>query len=86
MSVQSLFYGLFFGLGAGFIFLIICSAIIYYRYLRSGGIRLGAGGPGDLDDEQRLLEDEQTAVLQLDQAQQEAYFRAKGSPSLQSRD
>ena len=85
MSPQSLFYGLFFGLGGGFIFLIICSAITYHRYLRSGRIRLGAGGPGDLDDEQRLLEEEQ-AVRQLDQAQQEAYFRAKGSSSLQGRD
>jgi hypothetical protein len=31
-----------------------------------------------LDDEQRLLEEETAAMDQLDTAQQEAYFRAKG--------
>src|SRR5277367_1357852 len=88
MSVQGLFYGLFFGLGGGMLFLIIFVALIYCRYIRSGRIRLGAGGPGDLDDEQRLLEEEQAAMEQLDLAQQEAYYRAKGaattpSPSLE---
>jgi len=79
MSVQGLFYGLFFGLGGGMLFLIIFVALIYCRYIRSGRIRLGAGGPGDLDDEQRLLEEEQAAMEQLDLAQQEAYYRAKGA-------
>jgi hypothetical protein len=79
MSPQSVFYGLFFGLGGGLIFLIVCTAFIICRYARSGRIRLGAGGPGDLDDEQRLLEEEQAAMGQLDQTQQEAYFRAKGT-------
>jgi hypothetical protein len=79
MSVQGLFYGLFFGLGGGMLFLIIFVALIYCRYIRSGRIRLGTGGPGDLDDEQRLLEEEQAAMEQLDLAQQEAYYRAKGA-------
>ena len=78
MSPQDLFYGLFFGLGGGMLFLIVCMALIYCRYARSGRIRLGAGGPGDLDDEQRLLEEEQAAMDQLDLSQQEAYYRAKG--------
>ena len=61
------------------VFLIIFMALIYCRYVRLGRIRLGAGGPGDLDDEQRLLEEEQAAMQQLDVAQQEAYYRAKGA-------
>jgi hypothetical protein len=80
MSPRSLFYGLFFGLGGGMVFLIIFMASVYSRYIRSGRIRLGASGPGDLDDEQRLLEEEQAAMEQLDQAQQDAYYRAKGIP------
>src|SRR5271169_728928 len=79
MSPESLFFGLFFGLGGGLFLLIIFSAIIYWRYLRSGRIRLGAGGPGELDDEQRLLEEEAAAMNQLDLSQQEAYYRAKGT-------
>jgi hypothetical protein len=79
MSSQSLFYGLFFGLGGGVVFLVIFVALIYWRCIRLGRIRLGAGGPGELDDEQRLLEEEQAAMEDLDPSQQEAYYRAKGS-------
>lgn len=79
MSPQGLFFGLFFGLGGGILLLIILSAIIYCRYAHSGRIRLGAGGPGELDDEQRLLEEETAAMQQLDVSQQESYYRAKGN-------
>src|SRR5271169_4028993 len=79
ISPESLFFGLFFGLGGGLFLLIIFSAIIYWSYQRSGRIRLGAGGPGELDDEQRLLEDEAAAMERLDLSQQEAYYRAKGT-------
>src|SRR5271169_1480983 len=78
ISPESLFFGLFFGLGGGLFLLIIFSAIIYWSYQRLGRIRLGAGGPGELDDEQRLLEEEQAAMEDLDPSQQEAYYRAKG--------
>lgn len=79
MSPQTLFYGLFFGLGGGMLLFIILSTILYWQHGRSGRIRLGVGGPGDLDDEQRLLEEEAAMMEQLDQSQQEAYYRAKGS-------
>jgi hypothetical protein len=78
MPAERLFYALFFGLGGGMLFLIICMGLIYWQCIHSGRIRLGAGGPGDLDDEQRLLEEEQAAMEQLDQSQQDAYYRAKG--------
>jgi len=78
MDAQSLFYGLFFGLGGGMLFLIFVSALLYCQYTRGGRIRLGAGGPGDLDDEQRLLEEENAAMEHLDPSQQETYYRAKG--------
>src|SRR5436190_449559 len=78
MSPQSLFLGLFFGLGGGMLLFIIFSAFIYWRWGYSGRISLGAGGPGDLDDEQRLLEAEETAMEQMDQSQLDAYYRAKG--------
>jgi hypothetical protein len=77
-SPQTLFYGLFFGLGGGILLLFLFIVLTYWRYVRSGRIRLGAGGPGDLDDEQRLLEEEHAAMDELDVSQQEAYFRAKG--------
>ena len=79
MSAQSLFFGLLFGLGGGMLLLIVLSALIYCRLARTGRIRLGAGGPGDFDDEQRLLEEEQAAMGQLDASQQESYYRAKGT-------
>jgi hypothetical protein len=79
MSPQSLFYGLFFGLGGGILFLVIFVGLVYWRCARSGRIRLGSGAPGQLDDEQRLLEDERAAMEQLDPNQQEAYYRAKGT-------
>ena len=60
-------------------FLFIFISLVYWRCVRSGRIRLGAGGPGELDDEQRLLEEEQTGLAQLDPTQQSAYFRAKGN-------
>jgi hypothetical protein len=78
MSPQTLFFGLFFGLGGGILLFIVLSAILLWRYGRSGRIRLGAGGPGDFDDEQRSLEEEAAMMEQLDQSQQEAYYRAKG--------
>jgi hypothetical protein len=78
MSPQSLFYGLFFGLGGGILLFAIVIGLIYWRITRSGRIRLGSGAPGELDDEQRLLEEERSAMEQLDPSQQEAYYRAKG--------
>jgi hypothetical protein len=79
MSPQSLFYGLFFGLGGGILFLVLFVALVYWRCSRSGRIRLGSGAPGELDDEQRLLEEERAAMEQLDPNQQDAYYRAKGT-------
>src|SRR5579859_6747571 len=79
MSPESLFYGLFFGLGGGILFLVIFVGLIYWRCARSGRIRLGSGAPGELDDEQRLLEEERAAMEQLDPNQQDAYYRAKGT-------
>lgn len=78
MSSGNVFYGLFFGLGGGTLFLIIFILLIFWRCIRSGRIRLGAGGPGDFDDEQRMLEEEQAAMQRLDPAQQQVYYRAKG--------
>jgi hypothetical protein len=78
LSPRNLFYGLFFGLGGGILFVVISVALIYWRCLHAGRIRLGAGGPGQLDDEQSLLEEEQRAMDQLDPSQQDAYYRAKG--------
>jgi hypothetical protein len=77
-SAQTLFYGLFFGLGGGMLFLFVFLAVVYWQCVRSGRIRLGAGAPGELDDEQRILEEEQAGLSQLDFSQQNAYFRAKG--------
>ena len=79
MSPQRLFYGLFFGLGGGILLLAIFVGLIYWRLARTGRIRLGSGAPGELDDEQRLLEEERAAMEQLDQSQQDAYYRAKGN-------
>lgn len=78
MPARDLFYALLFGLGGGVLFIIIFIGLVYWRCVRSGGIRLGAGGPGELDDEQRLFEEEQAAMQNLDPARQEAYYRAKG--------
>ena len=77
-SAQGLFYGLFFGVGGGMLFFIIFMAVIYWRYGYLGRIRLGAIGPGELDDEQRLLEEETAGLQHLDPSQQEAYYGAKG--------
>ena len=78
MSSQSLFYGLLFGLGGGFLTLFLCLILIYIRFIRTGRIRLGSGAPGELDDEQGFLEEEEAAMSQFDPGQQETYFRAKG--------
>jgi hypothetical protein len=79
MSPQSLFLGLFFGLGGGMLLFIIFSAVILWRFSRQGRIRLGAGGPGDFDDEQTSEEEEASAMERLDSSQLEAYYRAKGT-------
>jgi hypothetical protein len=79
-SDTALFYGLFFGLCGGALCFAVITALLYWRCLRTGMIRLGAGGPGELDDEQRLLEEEQAAMTHFDPVQQEAYYRAKGVP------
>lgn len=79
MSPQTVFYGLFFGLGGGILLLAIFVGLIYWRLARTGRIRLGSGAPGQLDDEQRLLDEERTAMEQLDPSQQDAYYRAKGN-------
>ena len=78
MSGRALFLGLFFGLGGGMLLLIIFAGLISWRLVRTGRIRLGVGGPGEFDDEERLFEEEASAIQQMDPSQQEAYYRAKG--------
>ena len=82
MSSENLFYGLFFGLGGGMLLLVVFVGLIYWRCARSGRIRLGSGAPGELDDEQRFLEEERAAMEQLDPNQQDAYYHAKGTSPL----
>ena len=63
---------------AAFVALII--AIVYFfRYTNRGRIFLDRiGRPGEFDDEQQFLLDEEEAMAEMDDLQRAEYFRAKG--------
>ena len=63
---------------AAFVALII--AIVYFfRYTNRGRVILDRiGRPGEFDDEQQFLRDEEEALAEMDDSQRAEYHRAKG--------
>jgi hypothetical protein len=86
ISVRSLnkplFFSIFFALFGSLLVFGIFLVVLYYKCIRTGRIRLGLGlRPGQYDDEQRLLLEEEEAMDLMDTEQQENYYAAKGKPS-----
>ena len=60
---------------------IIC-LVYFFRYTSRGRIFLDRiGRPGEFDDEQAFLREEEDAVADMDELQRAEYLRAKGGPA-----
>ena len=58
---------------------LIIALVYFFRHTRGGRIFLDRlGRPGEFDDEQQLLRDEEDALADMDEMQRAEYLRAKG--------
>ena len=58
---------------------IIIAAVYFFRYTSRGRIFLDRiGRPGEYDDEQQFLREEEDAMAEMDDLQKAEYLRAKG--------
>lgn len=86
-TVNGVLIGLLSSLGS-VIFLVFIFAVLYFfRYTQNGRILLDRiGRPGEYDDEQAFLREENEALEQMDDLQRTTYLRAKGVHNLVSHD
>lgn len=67
-----------FGLAA--LIVLIVAIIYFFRYTSRGKIFLDRiGRPGEYDDEQAFLQEEERALEEMDDLQRTEYLRAKGA-------
>ena len=78
-TVNGVLIGLLSSLGS-VVFLVFIFAVLYFfRYTQNGRILLDRiGRPGEYDDEQAFLREENEAMEQMDDLQRTTYLRAKG--------
>jgi hypothetical protein len=66
--------------GKGILVAIILAFIYFFRYTNRGRIFLDSiGRPGEYDDEQAFLREEEDALEDMDDLQRAEYLRAKGN-------
>lgn len=65
---------------------LVIAIIYFFRYTSRGRIFLDRiGRPGEYDDEQSFLREEEEALAEMDDLQRSEYFRAKGKLSRKSK-
>lgn len=68
--------------GSAALVALIIGIIYFFRYTTRGRILLDRiGRPGEFDDEQQLLREEEEAVAEMDESQRAEHARAKGRQS-----
>jgi hypothetical protein len=77
---KGILIGMLSAFGTAALVTLLVAVFYFLRYTSSGRILLDRfGRPGEFDDEQQFLRDEEDALAEMDDLQRAEYQRAKGS-------
>jgi hypothetical protein len=76
---KGILIGMLSAFGSAALVALIIATVYFFRYTSRGRIFLDRiGRPGEYDDEQAFLREEEEAVEEMDELERGEYFRAKG--------
>lgn len=76
---RGIIIGMLSAFGSAALVAIIAAIVYFFRYTSRGRILLDRmGRPGEFDDEQQFLREEEEALAEMDDLQRAEYHRAKG--------
>jgi hypothetical protein len=76
---KGILIGMLSAFGSAALVAVIMAIVYFFRYTSRGRIFLDRiGRPGEYDDEQQFLRDEEEAMAEMDEMQRAEYLRAKG--------
>lgn len=76
---KGILIGMLSAFGSAALVAIIIGIVYFFRYTNRGRILLDRiGRPGEFDDEQQFLREEEDAMGEMDESQRAEYLRAKG--------
>lgn len=79
---KGILIGMLSAFGSAALVAIIAAIVYFFRYTNRGRILLDRiGHPGEFDDEQQFLREEEEALAEMDDMQRTEYQRAKGRPT-----
>lgn len=80
---KGILIGMLSAFGSAALVALIIGIVYFFRYTNRGRILLDRiGRPGEFDDEQQFLREEEEAVAEMDESQRAEYSRAKGGHTL----
>ena len=80
---KGILIGMLSAFGSAALVAVIMAIVYFFRYTNRGRIFLDRiGRPGEYDDEQQFLRDEEEAMAEMDEMQRAEYLRAKGGHTL----
>lgn len=82
-TAKGILIGMISAFGTAALVGIVLAIVYFFRYTSRGRILLDRiSRPGDFDDEQAFLREEEDALAEMDEMQRTEYLRAKGEPIL----
>jgi hypothetical protein len=76
---KGILIGMLSAFGSAALVALIMAIVYFFRYTNRGRIFLDRiGRPGEYDDEQQFLREEEEAMADMDEMQRQEYLRAKG--------
>ncbi len=76
---KGILIGMLSAFGSAALVALIIGIVYFFRYTNRGRILLDRiGRPGEFDDEQQFLREEEDALAEMDESQRAEYSRAKG--------
>ena len=80
---KGILIGMLSAFGSAALVAFIIGLVYFFRYTNRGRILLDRiGRPGEFDDEQQFLREEEDAVAEMDESQKAEYLRAKGMQAI----
>lgn len=80
---KGILIGMLSAFGSAALVALIIGIVYFFRYTNRGRILLDRiGRPGEFDDEQQFLREEEDAMADMDESQRAEYLRAKGENTL----
>ena len=77
---KGILIGMLSAFGSAALVALIVAVVYFFRHTQSGRIFLDRiGRPGEFDDEQQFLREEEEALAEMDDLQRAEYHRAKGA-------